>query len=311
MLFKQIKMETFNDNDIYNAYDNMNANNSFFYFSKDKDPPWQHINLSENYEDQFGYDYNEPYNKNSYQYNSLSRQQTKETIEKNKNKDNDQEKIKQIKTEESHNNYPVQKEKNGTQKKSLLGRKRKEDSGSGEHNKFSDDNLRRKCKHLVLDSAFNFINDKIKEKYNGNIGNGRFVKQLLILNHKQKSDASIKFNKEFLHKNLGDIFSEKISSRYTSYNPYHNKCLIKLLTCNEDEDKKSYFSKLFSIAFVDCLRHFRGSKKIEELEGMIGFDNIKSKYENDADYLKSLDYYIMNYEEIMNNKRIRKEDKKN
>ena len=44
---------------------------------------------------------------------------------------------------------------------------------------------------------------------------------------------------------------------------------------------------------------------------MIGFDNIKSKYENDADYLKSLDYYIMNYEEIMNNKRIRKEDKKN
>ena len=311
ILFRQIKMETFTNYDVYGVYDNMNMHNSSFLFSEDKDSLWQNINLSENYEENSGYDNNEPYNKISYQNNSSSGQPTKATMEENKNKDNDQEKIKQNKAEESHNSYPVQKEKNGTRKNTLLGRKRKEDSGSGEHNKFSDDNLRRKCKHLVLDSAFNFINDKIKEKYNGNIGNGRFVKQLLILNHKQKSDASIKFNKEFLHKNLGDIFSEKISSRYTSYNPYHNKCLIKLLTCNEDEDKKSYFSKLFSIAFVDCLRHFRGSKKIEELEGMIGFDNIKSKYENDADYLKSLDYYIMNYEEIMNNKRIRKEDKKN
>jgi hypothetical protein len=304
-------MKAFTDYDIYHAYDNMNMNNSFLYFSEGKDPPWENNNLFENYEENCGYDSNEPDNKIIYQYNSLSGQPTNSTIEKKKNKDNDQEKIKQNKAEESHNSYPVQKEKNGTRKNTLLGRKRKEDSGSGEHNKFSDDNLRRKCKHLVLDSAFNFINDKIKEKYNGNIGNGRFVKQLLILNHKQKSDASIKFNKEFLHKNLGDIFSEKISSRYTSYNPYHNKCLIKLLTCNEDEDKKNYFSKLFSITFDNCLRHYIGSKKIEELEGMIKFDNIKSKYENDADYLKSLDYYIMNYEEIMNNKRIRKENKKN
>lgn len=43
---------------------------------------------------------------------------------------------------------------------------------------------------------------------------------------------------------------------------------------------------------------------------MNGFDNIKSKYENDEDYLKSLEYYIMNYEEIINNKRTRKENKK-
>ena len=304
-------MKTFPAYDIYSAYDNMNMNNSFFYFPKDEDPLLQNTYLSGNYEENSGYDSNELYNKNSYEHNSLSGQPTKATMEKNKNKDNNQEKIKQNKTENSHISYPDKKEKNGTKKKTLLGRKTKEDSDSGEHNKFSDDNLRRKCKHLVLYSAFNFTNDKIKEKYNGNIGSGRFVKQLLILNHKQKSDASIKFNQEFLHKNLGDIFSEKISSRYTSYNPFHNKCLIKLLTDNEDEEKKNYFSKLFSITFVDCLRHYRGSKKIEELEGMIAFDNIKSKYENDADYLKSLDYYIMNYEEIMNNKRIIKKKKWN
>ena len=64
------------------------------------------------------------------------------------------------------------------------------------------------------------------------------------------------------------------------------------------------------IKFVDCLKHYRGSNKIEELEGMNGFDKIKSKYENDADYLKSLEYHIMHYEEIMKRKRARKENKK-
>jgi hypothetical protein len=303
-------MEKLSDNNIYNAYDNMNMSNPFIYFLEEKDAPMNNFNLSEDPEENFDYDYNKLYDKNTYPYN-LSSGPTQATLKENKDKgkDKEQEKIKQIKAEEAHINYPTEKEKNETKKTGLLGRKRKEDSGSGEHNKFSDDNLRRKCKHLVLDSIFNFTNEKIKEKYNGNIGNGRFVKQLLILNQKQKSDASIKFNQEFLNKNLGDIFSEKISSRYTSYNPYHNKCLIKFLSNNEDEDKKNYFSKLFSITFVDCLRHFRGSKKIEELEGMNGFDNIKSKYENEADYLKSLEYYIMNYEEIMKNKRTRKVNK--
>ena len=296
--------------DIYNEYDFMNMNYSFPYFQEDKDPPRDSNFLFEESNEFLNNDVNEPYNKNIFPYNSLSVLPTKETMKENKDKDKVQVKIKNIKDEKDHINYPIEKEKDETKKNSLLGRKRKGDLSTGEHNKFSDDNLRRKSKHLVLDSIFNFTNKKIKEKYNGNIGNGRFVKQLLILNQKQKSDASIKFNKEFLNKNLGDIFSEKISSRYTTYNPYHNKCLIKLLTNNDDEDKKIYFSKLFRITFIDCLRHFRGSKKIEELEGMNGFDNIKSKYENDEDYLKSLEYYIMNYEEIINNKRTRKEYKK-
>ena len=87
-------------------------------------------------------------------------------------------------------------------------------------------------------------------------------------------------------KTLGEIFSQKISSRYTSYPPDHNSSLIKKLTSDEDEDenKKNYFKNLFGITFVDCLKHFRGSQKREELEGMKEFDDIKSKYENDEDY---------------------------
>ena len=51
---------------------------------------------------------------------------------------------------------------------------------TGEHNKFSDDNLRRKVKHIILKNLMDFINDKIYYFYQGNIGKG-----ILIKNKKQ------------------------------------------------------------------------------------------------------------------------------
>ena len=293
-------IESFNDYDMSNS----------IFDSLDDSP---NIFVDFNKEEISSFDYNKPCNNNTYRNNPIFGLPTRETMNEKKieDQDKDKDKMNHIKPEDTYINYPAEIDKIETKKKSCLGRKRREDSGSGEHNKFSDDNLRRKCKHLVLDNTFNFINDKIKDKYNGNIGYGRYVKKLLILNQKQISDATIAFNKVFLNKTLGDIYSEKISSRYNSYHPFHNKFLIKILTSDENEDK-DYFQKLFSITFVDCMKHFRGSIKIEELEGLIGFDDIKSKYEDDSDYLKSLEYYIMNYEEIIKNKktRIRNANKK-
>ena len=188
----------------------------------------------------------------------------------------------------------------------IIKKKRGRPGTTGNHNKFSDDNIRTKCKHLILKSVLEFINKKIEEKYNGNIGQGIFIKKLLVINQKQKSDASIQFNKDFLDKTLGDIFSEKISSRYTTYPLNHNNTLIKELLNDKDESKNTYFKKLFSLTFSDCLKHFRGSQIKEELEGLKGFDNINSEFENDEDYLKIIKYYIMNYEDIIRNKRARK-----
>ena len=73
---------------------------------------------------------------------------------------------------------------------------------------------------------------------------------------------------------------------------------------------KNYFIKLFSITFLDCLKYFRGSQRIEELEGLKKFNKIKSKYEGGMEYLNALEYYIMNYEGITNNKRTRRPRKK-
>ena len=191
-----------------------------------------------------------------------------------------------------------------------MGRKRGRAGTKGDHNKYSDDNLRRKVKHLILKRLLNFINTKIEEKYINNLGNGVFIKKLLTINQKQKSDATIQFNKDFLNKPIGEIFSENISTRYTNYPLSHNKNLIKLLLNDEDINKRMYFNKLFNLSFFDCLKHFRGSEEIEELIGVEGLDSIKKEYEDDKDYVELLEHYFKNYEKLLDTKRIRKLTKK-
>ena len=293
--------------------------NSFINIPDDKEPKRNIINLVEDSQN-FTFGNNKSQDNNIQIHNLLYGLSTKPTMNNKNNKDE----MNQIKTDEIYfnQNKEENKENKGNQEtkvnqenkenkeKKLLGRKKREDSGSGDHNKFSDDNLRRKVKHLVIDSAFKFINEKIKKIYNGNIGHGIYVKKLFIINQKQITEASIQFNKDFLNKTLGEIFSEDISSRITTYHQKHNNLLIEALTNEKDEDKKTYFKKLFNITFKDCLKHFRGSQKVEELEGMKGFNDIKPKYKDDIDYLSCLESNIMNYEEKINNKKTRKSKKK-
>jgi hypothetical protein len=190
-----------------------------------------------------------------------------------------------------------------------IGKKRGRNS-SGEHNKFSDDNLRRKVKHIVLSETMKFINNKISEYYEGNIGNGIFRKELLTINQKQKANAKVQFNQEFLNKILGDIFSEDISTRFTIYPLNHNKQVITDLKNETDDSKRIYFNNLFNISFLDCLKHFRGDIVIDELIGLSGMKNVEETFKEDYEYLETLQYYIMNYEDITKNKKKRNRKKK-
>ena len=194
--------------------------------------------------------------------------------------------------------------------KEILKRKRGrkvKGSNSGEHNKFSDDNLRRKVKHLVLKNVFDFINEKIRSMYS-DINKGIFTKQLLTINQKQISDATILFNKKFLEKPLKDIFSVEISKRYTNYLESHNKNLINfLMNEEEDENKRVYFNNLFNLKFIECLEHFRGTADYIHLEGMKTFDEIKDDFAKDKNYLDVLTKYVEEYENITRNKKERTE----
>ena len=196
-------------------------------------------------------------------------------------------------------------------KNSKLGRKRKNENIKGKHNKFSNDILISKCKHIILNSAFIFINQQIKKLYNNNIGDGYFKKQLLTLKNEPKSNIT-KYNKELLTKTLGEIFSDDISNRYSNYSKHHNKSLIKELINEDNFVKRFYFQKLFSLTFLQCLKHFRGEETIQELEGMKLFNDIKYELNNDDDdddYIRTVEIYIKTYENIIYRKKIRKSRK--
>lgn len=186
-----------------------------------------------------------------------------------------------------------------------LGRKKKNENIKSEHNKFSDDILRRKVKHLVLKNLMKFINEKIYFMYKGDIGHNIYIKQLLTINGNQNSNATIKFNQNFLKKKLGDIFSENISSKYSNYDLDHNEKLIKYLKKEDDEKKRLYFIKFFNLTFLQGLKHYIGEEYIEELNGLRCFNEDKNGINEDEEYIEMLDKYIKNFEKNIMKKKER------
>ena len=196
----------------------------------------------------------------------------------------------------------------------FLNNKRKNDGNkkqSLKHTKFSSDNLKRTCKHLVIENVMKFINKKISEVYGGYIGNGLLKKKLFKLNQSQKTNADVEFNKIFINKTLKDILSQNITKQITLYEPEHNKKVIdKIIT-----EKKDIFEKIFNLTFIQCLDHFIENKKIEELNGLTLFSELKeeiiNKYENDGEsYYENLKLFLMQFQNQINRAKSRKKRKK-
>jgi hypothetical protein len=192
----------------------------------------------------------------------------------------------------------------------LLNHKRKKESikkTKNPHTKFSYDNLKRKCKHLVIENAMIFLNKKIKEAYNGNIGEGLVKKELVKLNQSQKKNSSAEFNKSFIHKTLKDILSQKITKKIKYLKEDHNKKVIEKIL----EEKKDEFASLFNITFIDCLDHFIGKKQINELNGLTLFSELKEQileeYKDDGEsYYENLEIFLKEFEKRINNAKSKK-----
>ena len=240
------------------------------------------------------------------------------------------EKYNTLKSEISENNKGKKFKKIGVEsfdektifieKKIISERKRKReknDNSNKVHNKFSDDNVRRKVKRIVFTHLLKYINKQIKIKYNGKIGKGIYKKELQILNQAQIINSNATFNKELLNKTLYDIFSDKISSRYTNYSEDHNKKIIEELINEEDTEKRTYFQNLFSLTFSDCLEYLNGDKHFDQLNGLELFSEFKEikkdylkKYDDGEEYVKLLKYYLKKYEIIINKKCPRESSKR-
>ena len=203
-----------------------------------------------------------------------------------------------------------EKKGEGAKLKLKFGRKKKNSKETGKHNKYSGDNLIRKCKGTLLHYLYLLINHLIKENYKNDLNYNEKTKKLLKINQFQIINSDVEYNKKFIYKTLKDIFSENISLRCSRYNLDHNKKLIKSLINDKDKEKRKLFEKIFSLTFLQCLKHFRGSEKIKELENLTKYEDVCKTMEDDEDYLYTFKYYIENYEKIMDKKKSRNKKKK-
>ena len=202
--------------------------------------------------------------------------------------------------------------KDFSNKKKFISKKRKRSDSENSHDKYSYDNILKKCKFIVLKNVRNFINNKIKELFNYNIGNGIYKKHLFTINKKQTSNANIDFNKSFMKKKLVDIFSENLTTKIKKFKSNKNGDVIKNLMNEKDENKREYFNKLFNLNFIDCLNHFINKESIKELNGLKLFDEMINDIkmikdfnleENDEEYFNQLKYYFVKYEEELNKRK--------
>ena len=192
----------------------------------------------------------------------------------------------------------------------LLGNKRKNNNNNkGKiHDNLATDNLLKSSKRLIINELFDFINNKIKEIYNNNIGNGLLKKELKKLSQDQIVNTRLSDNIEFLNKSLENIFSEKITGRVTNCLSSKNIEIIKELREEEDIEKKEYFNGLFNLTFFQCLKHFRGEEENTYIKGLKKFSELINKNkikEKGEDYIKHLKYFLDNYEIILSNKKPR------
>ena len=195
--------------------------------------------------------------------------------------------------------------------KKILGRKKKDTNEKGFHNRNTEDNMTRKCKHLILENTLIYLNDRIRKIYNNNIYNDNDEKELKKINQRQILSSKADYNKEFLNKTLKEIFSDNITTKYSTYPLTHNKIVINNLLNEKDEEKRKVLRRLFNLTFLDCLNHFNGKKPIPELEGFIKLDEACSKLNLDEDNMNILKNFVINYEEKIMNKKVRNREKKN
>ena len=243
-------------------------------------------------------------------------QRINSTSERNDEIKNDN--INESKEENINNNIMLNK-------KRKLGRRSKEEkenqindvANNNYHDKYRNDNLLKKIKHISIYSCFNFINEILKKIYNTFPKQKKFEHQLITLKHLIIKETKVEINKFVLDNTMKWILSQKISSKFKKYDPNHNKTLLEKspLICNEEDKNK--LELLLNMKYIDYLDFYRGNKPEynQIFEGLVTFeqycqsdDFLKNNpdYEN---YKKELENYLNNYENKLNEIKGRKSKK--
>ena len=208
------------------------------------------------------------------------------------------------------------------EQKNNSGRKKKNDTKKGKHNKNSGDNIINKIKGWF----FNFIRDYIKKHSNDN----KIVLKKLPRNF--IADLTKQSNEILWTMKISDILmNQEISTKYSTLDRYENRKIIAKIYSEKEEINvikilELTFEELF-IIFRRKLKDKEDMKKLEEMKDKIeGLDlneinneyediewlinGIKKKYDNnlnedEIEYIEQLKSLCLGYEDWFNNKSIK------
>lgn len=170
-------------------------------------------------------------------------------------------------------------------KQKIRGRKSQEDLSHRKHNKYSADNIIKKVKSKFLDNALLFINNVIRTNLNIN----ELTEYNKLLRENKRGDCQIenlikpidyrlidKIKREkdllLLKQPLKDIFSNDISSKYTSLPKNSNRKIIERII--EDHSSNASIRFAFNLTFEDWIDVFLCKIK---LNSIINYDKEKMK----------------------------------
>ena len=152
------------------------------------------------------------------------------------------------------------------------GRKKQDDSSKRKHDKNSPDNIIKKIKSKCFEYALKFINKTL----NSFIEQDRLISYNKML-RKQKDDLLIKFlDYKFVDKikretelnllkmPLKDIFSNKISPRYSTLSPDSNRIIIERIIKDEKNNEIIMFA--LNLTFGEWLDVFTYKKELKDIK---------------------------------------------
>ena len=188
-----------------------------------------------------------------------------------------------------------------------IGRIKKDSLLKGKHDKLSEDNIIRKIKVRFHEKLRIYINEEYKKYLSKKYIKKRksIVSWLKKVNPRVLLKIKKEDNMKWFETKIYEIFSEEVSSRYSTYSPDLNKQKINNLYCIGNAKNvlkilnsniETYYDKYINDEKVEGLQTLKDD--IKELE--IYMKN--KKQENIKEYLRKYEYIAKNLKEIFNKK---------
>ena len=175
----------------------------------------------------------------------------------------------------------------------------------GIHTKKDIDNIERRVKVFFYDSILSYGNELIG-KYQSQNGVGTYP-LLKDIHSKIKKQSSKKANLKLLENSVRDMFSQRISSKYTKFpSDYNKKVIDRIYREGKAMEIISFLNKKVLILYNEFIGNGKKSENFKTLDFYI--ESLKE--ESDKDYLESVVSTAKNFEENIRKKNSRGKKKK-